>query len=207
MLNKKQLIIALAIFMGVYLFLILPDFGMAAKYADFYRKQAYTLFHEFGDNGFVVLEPHEDNGSDDTRLYLANKTLADQKGNVSSAPFNISTRILGYLPSALLLALFAATPIKWWKRFALMGAGFLILQVFLMGFLYFILLDMYIKTSWLKMYQDLGNSSKKFVSYISETLIHGMGLNNFLVVMIWLGLVVYFERNIIASFLNPSKSA
>lgn len=203
MLNKKQLLIALAIFLGVYLFLVLPNFGMAAKYADFYRKQAYSLFHEIGENGFIVFEPHEDNGSDDTRVYLANKTLADQKGNVSSAPYNISTRILGYLPSALLLALFAATPVKVWKRFALMAAGFLVLQVILMGFLYIMLLDMYIKTPWLKMYQDMGAGSKKTVSFISETLIHGMGLNNFLVVLIWLGL----ERNVIASFLNQSKPA
>ena len=202
MFNKKQVLTSVGIFLAVYLVLLLPIFGGSTTYADFYRKQANYFFHTFGDHGFIVFEGHDDNGSDDTRIYQANKDLADAKGNVTSVPYNISTHILGYLPSILLIALFAATPIKLWKRALLLLAGFLTLHLFLMFFLYILILAKYLNTPWLHLYQDLGTTTKNIVQYLNASVNHGMGLNNFLVVIIWLTYVFYFERNILSGFLQ-----
>ena len=206
MINKKQLLTSLGIFLAVYLILLIPGFGGSNSYAYFYRKQGYYWFHELGDKGFVVFEAHEDNGSDDTRVYQANKTLADAKGNVTSVPFNISTRILAYLPNILLIALFLATPVKWWKRGLMLIGGFITLHIFLMLFLYILIVAKYINTPWLQMYQDLGPGMKKMVLYLNGSVNHGMGLNNFLVVIIWLVFVFSFERQALDRFLRPALS-
>ncbi len=205
MINKKQLLTSVAILVGVYLILMLPMFGGGKTYGDFYRKQGFYFFHEFGDDGFVVFEEHEDNGSDDTRVYQANKNLADEKGNVKSAPFNISTRILGYMPNILLISLFAATPVKLWKRALMLIGGFFTLHFFLMFFLYILILCKYLDTPWLNMYQDMGSTSKSIVHYLNSSINHGMGLNNFLVVFIWLGIVFYFERDILSRFMMTDE--
>ncbi len=206
MINKKQLLTSIAIFIGVYLVLMLPMFGGGKTYGDFYRNQGFYFFHEFGQNGFVVFEEHEDNGSDDTRVYLANKTLADSKGDVKSVPFNISTRILAYLPNILLISLFAATPVKLWKRALMLIGGFFILHFFLMTFLYILILCKYLDTPWLTMYQDMGKTSQSIVHYLNGSVNHGMGLNNFLVVLIWLAIVFYFERNILSKFIQSNEN-
>lgn len=198
MLKRKQLITTLAIFVSVYLVLVIPLFGGGETYADFYRRQGFWLFNHFGEKGFVVFEAHEDNGQDDTRVYQANKVLANAKGDVESVPFNISTRILGYLPNALLIALFLATPVKLWKRIVLLLSGFLVLHIFLMFFLFVLIMNKYITTPWLKMYEDMGQGTRHFFAFLNSSINHGMGLNNFLVVLIWLTLLFFFERN----FLN-----
>jgi len=200
MLNRKKLFTSIAIFGVVYIVLLLPTFGGSTVYADFYRKQGFNFFNNFGEQGFVVFEGHEDNGRDDTRVYQANKGLADSKGNVVSVPYNISTRILAYLPTILMISLFAATPIKLWKRASLLAGGLLILHVFLMFFLYILILEKYITSSKLQLYQDMGSGSKTMISYLKDSINHGMGLNNFLVVIIWAGLVLYFERDMLSNF-------
>lgn len=205
MINNKQLLTSLGIFVGVYVILILPMFGGAKTYADFYRKQAYSFFHDFGNNGFVVFEEHEDNGSDDTRVFFANKTMADAKGNVESSAFNISTRILAYLPNILLISLFAATPVKLWKRALMLLGGFLILHIVLMSFLYILILCKYLDTARLNMYQDMGKTSQSMLHYLNGSVNHGMGLNNFLVVLIWAGMVFYFERNVLSKFILQAE--
>lgn len=200
MLNKKQLIYAIAIFCIVYLILVLPIFGFAEKYAEFYRAQATKYFSSVSESGYVVFEGHEDNGTDDTRIYQTNTKLVNHKGDVESVPYNISTRILGYLPSILLIALFLATPISWIKRLLLLAGGFFLLHSILMFFLYVIIKVKFIETPWLKMYTDIGSTNKSIWIYLNNTINHGIGLNSFLVIIIWLILVFSFEKNILDKF-------
>ncbi|MBK7763616.1 MAG: hypothetical protein IPI46_09625 [Bacteroidetes bacterium] len=207
MLQPKTILQSVGIFLGVYLFLLLPFSGIGKVYADFYRKQAFYFFNNFGSQGFVVFEEREDSENDDTRVYQANKNLANKKGDVESVPFNMSIRVLAYLPNILLISLFAATPVKLKKRLLLMGIGFVLLDIFLLCFLYILILNKYIQTPWLKMYQDLGSGMKSCIDTLNSSINHGMGLNGFLVVFIWLSLVYYFERDVLEKFVTKQKTS
>ncbi len=207
MLQPKTIFKSVGVFLVVYLFLLLPISGIGKVYADFYRKQAFFFYNNFGSQGFVVFEEREDSENDDTRVYQANKNLANKKGDVESVPFNMSIRVLAYLPNILLISLFAATPIKLKKRFLLMAIGFIILDIFLLFFLYILILNKYIQTSWLKLYQDLSTGMKSFIDTLNSAINHGMGLNGFLVVFIWLSLVYYFERDVLEKFISKKSEA
>ncbi|HNB80587.1 MAG TPA: hypothetical protein PLP14_00715, partial [Chitinophagaceae bacterium] len=138
-------------------------------------------------------------------VYQANKTLAGKNGDVQSVPFNMSIRVLAYLPNILLFSLFAATPVRWKKKLMLMVSGFLILDLFLLFFLYILILTKYIETPWLQLYQDLGKGTTSMAKSLNAAINHGMGLNGFLVVLIWLSLVYFFERKALEQFFSKRK--
>lgn len=95
-----------------YALLAAPWPGLCESYATGYRAVANALFGSFGADGIVRFEPLS-NGSQelDTEIIAGNlRTRAPPRSA------HHSTRLTGYLPTVEVIALIAATPIPWSRR-------------------------------------------------------------------------------------------
>jgi hypothetical protein len=69
----------------------------------------------------------------DSQIVLGNPQLADKSGNGPALKLGLNTRAIGWIPTALIIALVAATPIPWPRRLRALFLGLVLTQAFILA--------------------------------------------------------------------------
>lgn len=94
--------------------LAIPLFGFQELYGSALRAGGNLLFHRFGSRGMVRFM--EQSAKSDTRIRIANREMLRSDGTALSAETEVSSRFLGYIPTALVAALTLTTPVPWRRK-------------------------------------------------------------------------------------------
>lgn len=118
----------------------------------------------------------------DTRILLARRDQLDAHGSGPVRYLELDTRGVGWVPTALIVALIIATPVPWRRRGGALVAGFLAVQAFVV----FSVAD-YIWNHSAEMGLVVhGSAWKRVVAGLEETLITQMGASFVVPVLLWL---------------------
>jgi len=100
---------------------------------DAYRRSfvsvSHTLFHSMGRNVSVVFERIDEQDGRDISMQVHNR----QAGMMVER--HLPSRYAGYMPTAMLLALIAATPLPWRRRLFAAAIGLVAMHVYITGVL------------------------------------------------------------------------
>ncbi len=178
----------------LYGLLIAPWPGFNAAYGKYFRTLGQTVFAREGERRMLRFEavPAELHHGLDTRIALANRDQADRDGKGPVHYLELDTRGVGWVPTALLLALILATPVPWRRRGWALLWGLLVVHgyiLFSVGvYIWNNSADLALLTLTPFWQQVLGG--------LEETLITQMGASFVVPVLIWI-LVTLRKQDII----------
>jgi len=206
MLRSKTLLLFLVKAALIYGVLALPWSFYDETYGQFYRKAAASVFGKFRESGFVIFDKTKEPAM--AHLNIGNYKQQLPNGSFNTKAIDINTRILGYLPTVLLISLVMASPVPWRRRLIALAIG-LILTMGLIFFKQWItLLWLCEKTSWLELTHFEG-TAKKLLAFANEFISESSFTVPYFVVGIWL--LVTFRLDDLKSFRvqkqNPSVTA
>jgi hypothetical protein len=114
-------------FLLVYTALVLPWPGVEAAYRVWFCALGNVAFASVGDGSVRFVPDPQPGSAYDTLLVMTNRNAPGTIGEM-----NQSSRTVGYLPTAGLIALVMATPIPWRRRWRALGFGLLMLTGFVL---------------------------------------------------------------------------
>ncbi len=115
----------LAIFLVVYLLLVMPWPGWRDTYSGGFQRVGNVLFGNLFGPHSAVFAPCELSGSrSDSQISFFTKA------NLGTRTIPYNAHLYGYLPLVLLISLSAATPLPWRRRLKGLGIGLLVLYGF-----------------------------------------------------------------------------
>ncbi len=135
MLRPKQIFFALARFAVIFGLLIFPWPGWNDIYGDYFRALGQAAFSRLDDQRIVLFEPHHVQhgfSSLDTQMTLGNRALVDRNGQGLVEQVDLDTRSIGWIPTALTMALILATPVPWRQRGWALVWGLLLIHAFIL---------------------------------------------------------------------------
>jgi hypothetical protein len=175
----------------VYGLLILPWLGWDELYGQYFRGLGQMAFTRDGANRVIIFEPHETRhgfSGLDTRMTLGNRSLADAGGNGPAEMIDLDTRSIGWVPTALTIALIAATPIPWRRRFWALPGGLVLVHCFILFSLQSWIWDESAKLSLM----TLSPFWQEVADDLEYTLLVQLGASFSVPVLIWI--LVTFRR-------------
>lgn len=175
----------------IYGLLILPWPGWNELYGDYFRALGQMAFSRDGEKRIVLFEPHElQHGfsSLNTRMTLGNRDLTDSSGNGRAVMIDLDTRSIGWVPTALTVALILATPVPWRRRGWALLWGLLLIH----GFILFSLQTWIWNESPGLSLTTLSPFWKEIVDDLEYTLVTQLGASFSVPVLIWI--VVTYRR-------------
>ncbi len=183
--------------------LILPWPGWNDIYGNYFRGFSQLFFS--GDEGkcAVVFSSYDgapDSPALDTQITLANRDLLDSTGKGPMKRTELNTRSIGWVPTALTIALIVATPIRWGRRIRALAAGLILVHGFILFSLQAWIWNNSSDLSLLK----ISNFWKAVADDLDYTLINQMGPSFAVPVLIWI--VVTFRSHDVIHRRPPQKS-
>jgi len=130
MFQSKAIVKFLAIFLVSFIVLIVPWLGLRGPYASLYRGMGNALFGTFSSVATIRFEPLPKDdpaagqGSDIQVTFRHRET-----GTV--LPMAASTRFQGFTPTAFVIALALAAPLKWPRRVPALLLSFVAVTVYI----------------------------------------------------------------------------
>ena len=179
----------------VYGLLIAPWPGFNAAYGKYFRGLGQMTFAREGERRILYFEavPAELHRVLDTRIALANRDQLDREGKGPVHYLELDTRGIGWVPTALLLALILATPVPWWRRGWALLWGLLAIHGYIL-----LCVAVYIWTNSTDLLLlTLSPFWKNMANGLEETLITQMGASFIIPVLIWI-LITIQMRDVIA---------
>jgi hypothetical protein len=160
MLKTRTLLLFLLKASVIYALLSAPLSFYDETYGQFYRNMAGKLLGRFHDSGFVRFSSMSK--PEMTHLNIGNYKLALADGSFDTAAVDVNTRILGYLPTILLIALVMASPVPWRRRLLAVSIGWFLVMGLVIFKQYIFILDQCEKNQWLKLTNYTGFSKTLF---------------------------------------------
>ena len=145
MLPLKKLSVFFFLSALCYGVLMAPWPGLMDAYRTAFRTCGSWLFGSFGSRGSVQFEPLS---SADHSL---DTTLVLRKGRLRGS-MDINSGYVGYRPTAFLIALVLATPVRWPRRLAALLAGLVLVDVFIAFRLWLSIFNAYSDDNLLALY-------------------------------------------------------
>jgi hypothetical protein len=179
----------------VYGLLILPWPGFNDAYGRYFRGLGQAAFAREHAQRQVRFEavPKELKHVLDTRIVLANRDLLDPQGYGPVKYLELDTRGIGWVPTALLLALVVATPVPWRRRIPALGWGLLAVH----GYIWFsVAVHLWNNSGELSLV-SLTPFWQRVAGGLDETLVVQMGASFVVPVFLWL-LVTLRKQDVIA---------
>jgi hypothetical protein len=103
-------------FIFIYGLLIAPWPGWNATYAKWFRAFNKTVFAP-NEKRYLLIEATQGAPAPlDTRITLANRQKTDLRGNLAGKKLALDSRGIGWVPTALFIALVLASPVGWRRR-------------------------------------------------------------------------------------------
>jgi hypothetical protein len=115
---RKLILGCLGRFALVYGLLIAPWPGFNATYGRYFRALGELTFARENSRELVHFEavPAEARHVLDTRIVLADRARLDTRGVGPMRYLELDSRGVGWVPTAMTIALVLATPVPWWRR-------------------------------------------------------------------------------------------
>lgn len=178
-------VVRLAVLYGL---LILPWPGWRATYAGAYRTAANVIFGSFGPDGIVVFREHPQKTK-----WLDTEIAIRRRSSPAVGTTDHNSRLTGYLPAALMLALAGATPMAFRKRIPLAFWGLLMVHGFIVARLYVDLLYWFSADGGWTMYHP-GPWARAVLNQAFEFLVAAPTCSFLVPVLIWLLLLFLSGR-------------
>ena len=122
-------------FLLVFGVLIIPWNGWDEYYAENFRAAGNAIFGSGSGNIELEFKSHQETrgGSTlDSRIVIGNRSQIDADGNYPVRYLELDTRSLGWIPTALTIALILATPISWPRRARSLLGGLILVHAFIL---------------------------------------------------------------------------
>jgi len=175
--------------------LILPWQGWNDLYAHYFRDVGQLAFSREGEKRLVCFDSHpspDGPATMTTRMSLGNTDLMGQDGKGLGEVIDLDTRSIGWVPTALTIALILASPVRWPRRMWALGWGLLLVHAFILFSL----------QTWIWSEEPalslttLSPWAARVVDELQYTLITQLGASFSVPVLIWL--LVTFRREDLA---------
>lgn len=179
-------------FAVLYGLLIVPWPGWRAAYGGYFRGLAGTAYAREAASTIVRFRPAEKppRMEIDSEILLAKRVKLDAAGRGPVQILGLDSRGVGWVPTALLLSLVAATPLPWASRGRALVAGLVLVHAYLLATVAFYLWN-----------QSSGQAPVSFLPYwaplgefLEETFVTQMGPSFVVPTLIWLLVVFAMER-------------
>ena len=175
-------------FVIIYALLIIPWPRSRDYYGSYLRSIATFILVE--NNGQRILRFEEvpaakRNHTLDTRITVANREQLDANGSGRAVMLDFDSHGIGWVPTAMLIALIAATPISWSRRTWSLIWGLLALHALILLSIQVYIWNQSDTTSGLNLIQ-LSPFWKTIISGLEETLVTQLGASFVLPVLIWI---------------------
>ncbi len=191
--QRKQLLGAVGRFVVIFCLLIAPWPGWNDLYRDYFQALAETAFSRQDDQRVVGFQPHvvqHGFSSLDLQMTLGNRALVDSNGNGKAEIMGLDTRSLGWMPTALTIALILATPVPWRQRAWALFWGLILIHAFILFSLQVWIWDESPDVSLF----DLSPFWKEVVDDLQYTLITQLGASFSVPILIWILVTVRREN-------------
>ena len=189
----RRLVVAFLLqFVVIYVLLIVPWPGWRTTYGRFFRGVARTAFACENGPTIVRFRPAEKppRPEIDLEILFVQRTEIDAAGHAPGRILGLDSRGVGWVPTALLLALVGATPLPWSRRWRTLLAGVVLVHGYLLAVVACYLWNQsagLVPVSFLPFWPWLGD-------FLEETFVGQMGPSFVVPVLIWLLAVVAVER-------------
>ena len=193
MLQPKQIVFAVARFTVIFGLLIFPWPGWNEMYGSYFRALGQTVFSRQDEQRVILFQPyHEQHGfsSLDTQMTLGNRALADSTGKGRAELINMDSRSLGWMPTALTMALILATPVPWRQRAWALVWGFLLIHAFILFSLQVWIWD---ESPTLSLF-TLSPFSQRIIDELQYALITQLGASFSVPILIWILVTIRREN-------------
>ena len=176
----------------LYGLLIIPWPGFNEAYGRYFSELGNIVFDR--DDGkrivrFEAEDVHHGVTSLNAKVTLGNRDLMDATGHGPAHAVDFDTRSIGWVPTALTMALILATPVPWKRRLMAFGFGFLLIHLFI---LFSIQTWIWNESTELSLV-DVNQFGKMLIDGLEYTTITQMGISFFAPILIWL--LVTFRRS------------
>ena len=120
-------------FLVIFGLLIAPWPGLNQAYSRYFQSLGQMVFGASGDGPRkVVIEPSSGKRAGlDTLIILQNTALTMSDGRKDLRAEEIDSRSIGWVPTALTIALVLATPIPWTRRLTALAGGLVLIHLFI----------------------------------------------------------------------------
>lgn len=133
LLLRRAVLRFLVAFGLVYGLLIVPWPGFKEGYGRYFRFLCETVFVETHSPRYLKFEPSPDpRFSIGLQITLGNRKQANASGNLPVKVMGLEARGVGWIPTALIVALTLASPISWKRRAWALLWGWLLVYVFIL---------------------------------------------------------------------------
>jgi len=184
-------------FVLVFGLLILPWPGWNELYGQGFRAIGNVVFAGDGEKRVLYFEAHRQTkgfSAVDTRITIGNRDLVDSTGKGLAAMLGLDTRSVGWIPTALTIALIMATPIPWRRRIWALLWGLILIN----GFILFSVAIYIWNESTTVSLVTLSPFWKQVADGLEYTLVAQMGISFSVPVLIWIA--VLFRSEDVKSF-------
>ena len=177
-------------FVAIFGILIAPWPGWNQAYSPYFQSLGQMAFNPAGESRrMVVFAPASGKIPwMDTRLTLENAELADDAGKGLVERTELDSRSIGWVPTALTIALVLATPIPWPRRLAALVGGLVLIHLFI----FFTLQSWIWNNSADLSLLTLSSFGQRLVDELSYALMNQIGVSFSVPVVIWI--LVTFRR-------------
>ncbi|MBI3260393.1 MAG: hypothetical protein HYZ54_13120 [Ignavibacteriae bacterium] len=170
--------------------------GLGEGYSSYFRGFGNLLFSSHWDNvkiSFVQKNSQQTTLAQGHRttnitVRINNHAYHYTNGLPVLGELGVNSHLQGYLPTALLLALFIATPINWKRRLKALGIGIFILHLFIAALLWVVIVG-YTETNGIGIYR-FGDTAKGIITWIMQiTLVNQIGISFMMPLLLWMGII------------------
>lgn len=199
-LREYRLIAILVRFALIFGLLIYPYRGLDEGYASCFRFLGTIVFDRDGDARVVRFRAHEiQHGFStlSTQMLVANRELVDSSGRGKALLVDLDTRSIGWIPTALTIALVLATPIPWRRSARALFWGLVLIHILILFSLQVAIWD-----QWAELSSHAASPLwQTIVDALYYTLITQMGASFAAPVVIWIAVTFRAgkERGLAAS--------
>lgn len=191
-------------FIFIFGLLIYPWPGWDEIYGQAFRTTGNAIFSSTHGNRVVRFEAFKQTqglASLDSRIVLGNRALADASGHGPATMLGLDTRSIAWVPTALTIALIAATPVAWPRRLRALIIGLILIHAFILFSICIYIGNESTEVSLL----TLSPFWKQIGDALEYTLITQMDVSFFVPVLIWI-LTVFRYDDFSSFFRVPSKT-
>jgi len=194
-------------FVAIYALLIFPWPSSRDLYGTYLRSVAKLVLVKDNDRRILRFEEvpvSTRNRTLDTRITVANREQLDASGSGHAVMLDFDSHGVGWMPTALLVALVAATPVPWQRRMWALIWGLLAIHVFVLFSILVYIWNHSDTASGLSL-TTLSPLWKMVISGLEETLVTQLGASFILPTMIWI--VVTFRAEDLRTFSANRQAA
>ncbi len=182
---------------AIYFTLVILLFsGFGEGYSSYFRGFGNLLFSSRWENVKISFVPKnsqqttlaEGHRATNISVRINNQDYHYENGLPVLGELGVNSHLQGYLPTALLLSLFIATPINWKRRLKALGIGILTLHTFIAALLWVVIVG-YTETNGIGIYR-FGDTMKGIIVWIMQiTLVNQIGISFMVPLLFWMGIV------------------